>query len=278
MALKMKYIIASGWWSCEPEMDMRNTLLGDNEIRDVAFHGLWRDSIDYFTNAEEIIVVDSASPRKPENTKGETWLSMRTNFGHSTNHQGKYSGYTRSILISLMYAFSNDYDYWVFVEQDALLFGEDIIEKTIQASKKNVMYGSGKGTPQPIQQSFMIIKKEAIPSFIYNMDRIKPSDSVISPEWKFLFAVNKLAKFLPDSLLIWISSSSQNRYSRYIKNKVRSLVRVFDDFESMSLGYGRARPIDFSQNEFYFQHGDKAELEKYLTKLNTIISNKKNLN
>ena len=86
------------------------------------------------------------------------FLSLPLNAGHSTDHKGKYSGWMRSILLGLEYAYLSDTEYFVYVEQDALLYGDNIVEKCIDKMTKPYMFGSGLGTKQPLQQSFFIIR------------------------------------------------------------------------------------------------------------------------
>lgn len=263
----MKYLIASGWWSCATEDDQREKLLGDDTIRDVEFHKTWRKCIDRFANAEEIIIIDSASPRKPEELEGEKWLSMCKNFGHSTNHTGQFSGVARSMLLSMMYAYLNDYDYWVYIEQDALIYGEDIIERCIGETKKGVAFGCGRGTPQEIQQSLMIFHRSKIIDFISNYIAIQEKDKIISPEWKFLLSQNSMAKVLPVSMLKWLTRSSRYEAINRIRSIAIKYLRLFDQFNVLSIGFGRVRPIDFSDSHFYFQHGSSDELSIFMEKI-----------
>lgn len=265
----MRYIIASGWWSCPPEEDKRDVLFGDDSIRDNEFHKLWRKCINKYTNPQEIIIVDSAAPLKPNIPSDEKWLEMSLNFGHATNHIGNYSGYTRAIFISMMYSYANDYDYWVYIEQDALIYGEKIIEKTISRNpQKKIFYGSGKGTPQQIQQSFMIFHKDEIIPFINSYSKIKLSDNTISPEWKFLFAANSLARLLPSWLLKILANHIKFKPIDIGRRIFIKFLRLFDQFGHLPFGYGRIRPINFDDNFFYFQHGGKVELDLFLTKMN----------
>merc|ERR1712000_633426 len=184
----------------------------------------------------EIIVIDSASPRKPRNIDGEKWLSMSENFGHSTRHIGKYSGVARSIILSMMYAYLNDFDYWVYIEQDALIYGDNIIEKSIDQSRKGVILGCGRGTPQEIQQSLMIFRTDEILNFIGNYLAIGVDDSVISPEWKFVFAQNSLARRLPTAVLKWLTLSSRYGWVTSARRLTIKFLRKFDQFDTFDFG------------------------------------------
>lgn len=263
----MKYLIASGWWSCQENEDTRDNLIGDSQIRDITFHDIWRKSIDTFTSPSEIMVIDSASPNQPVNIMGEKWIQMQKNFGHSTNHIGEHSGYTRAIFVSMMYAYANDFDYWVYIEQDAVIYGENFIENTIASSHKGIIYGSGDGTPQQIQQSLMVFKKNEIPRFIYNYSKINYSDRQISPEWKFLFAANSLAILMPNVILKMLATETNNKIFSRLKTIITKFTRLFDQFDVLPYGFGRKRPINFSAKNFYFQHGSKDEINYFLEKL-----------
>ncbi len=265
----MKYLIASGWWSCRKEDDQREALLGDDDIRGTEFHTLWRHCIDTFTKSAGIMVVDSASPLKPTTVKaGEQWVEMDRNFGHATRCEGDYSGYTRAIFVSMMFAFANDFDYWVYIEQDALIFGEKFVENTLNsAPNARIFYGSGKGTPQQIQQSFMIFHRDEIIPFISNYRRIRLSDREMSPEWKFLFAANKLARHLPDAVLSFLASNRPMGPGEWVRRGCVRVLRKFDDFALIPFGYGRSRPIDFSDKNYYFQHGSMDELAEFKARL-----------
>lgn len=264
----MKYLIASGWWSCPPDEDSREALLGSDEIRDAEFHKIWRHCIDRFCDYDEILVVDSASPLKPEIPADEKWIEMAQNFGHSTSHSGKYSGYSRAIFISMMYAYANDFDYWVYIEQDVLISGDQIIQKAIESTPHSIIYGSGEGTPQQIQQSFMVFHRNTIIPFLRNYQAIQLTDKELSPEWKFLFAANRLAKYLPSSWLKSVANDRENFYLEKLRRATVKFIRLFDRFGLLPFGYGRARPIDFNQSHFYFQHGSSEELDQFLSKVN----------
>lgn len=260
----MKYIIATGWWSTEEKLDSRQDLKGSQEIRGIEFHYFWNELIESFSSCSEIVVVDSASPLLPQKKANETWIHLRKNFGHSTNHGTKFCGVSRSFLMSLMYAYANNYDYWVYIEQDALIYGNGIIERAIQSCKSGIIWGDGKGTPQPIQQSFMIFQKDRILDFINNYQRINAPDSRISPEWKFLFSANRFTKHLPTQILIYLATKSNSKIGKKLKKIFRTATFLFNDFDLLPFGYGRQRPINFGDEHFYFQHGSKEELQKFL--------------
>jgi len=256
---KMTYIITSGWWSTENDINDRAIKSGDSNIRSRDFHTLWHKAIEHFTTAKKVYIIDSDAPVKPKlNLENEVLISLLENAGHSTQHKGKLCGVSRAHLLGMSLAMVNEVDYWVYVEQDALIYGNNIVEKAIAEMKGSYMFGAGWGTPQPMQQSFMIMKTEAIPNFIKHFNNIKSIDNKISPETKFAIACSPILRCLPERLFKEIHQEN-------FKNKiVWKLFKLFQGFDDLPFGYGRARPIDFSDAYFYFQHGDKKELEHYM--------------
>lgn len=256
-------MIASGWWSCPSSEDTRDRLIGSDSIRDIAFHQQWNQAIRRYSNPEEIVIIDSNSPQKPDKVEEELWISLRKNFGHGTNHKTLFCGYTRSWMMSMIYCFANDYDYWVFIEQDALIFGDGIVEETIKKSEFGVFLGDGKGTPQPIQQSMMVFHKNQIIPFLNNYFDLQAKDSEIPPEWKFVFCLNRFAKWLPTTFLKWLVFRSDVALIRKLKKLLLRVIQLFNQFDKLPYGYGRTRPINFKDRYFYFQHGTEDELIEF---------------
>ena len=252
---KYKYIIHTGWW-CEDgdNSTNRKKYFGDELQRKKEFHNLWYKSICAFTDPDKIIMIDSASPVKPdlhtEDNRIE-FLSLPFNAGHSTILKGvKLAGVSRSYMLGAFYAFLSDIEYYVYVEQDVLLYGEGIIEKCIDAMNCPYMFGDGNGTPQALQQSLFIIRKDGIIPFINNYLNIKSPDDETSPETKFALATNQLLKIFPKRVI-----NSQTGIK---------LFKTLSKFQNMPIGYGRCRPINFNDGHFYFQHGSKDEINSYL--------------
>ncbi|MCE7536795.1 hypothetical protein [Aliivibrio fischeri] len=265
--MKIKYIISSGWWCNGDDEDTREKLLGDDLIREKDFFSNWFEAINLFTNPEKIIVVDSNSPVKPDLSVADDrveFISLDENAGHSTNHTGQYCGYTRAIFAGMGYAISCNVDYWVYVEQDALLYGDNIVENAISEMQGDFLFGSGEGTPQVLQQSLIIMKTAFLPTFIKNYTDINYTDNQISPELKFALSCSPYYKIISKVMFIKTKIKSidkfimrlSNFYFKYLINK-----------NSFNFGYGRARPIDFDEQFFYFQHGDKNELNMYAEKM-----------
>ncbi|UNH23493.1 hypothetical protein [Moellerella wisconsensis] len=245
----MKYVIYSGWW-CDnnTHTDNRDSYIGDDAIRDKQFHKKWFSCIEKYTSPEKILIIDSASPIKPDlaNDNRIEFLSLTENFGHSTNHIGHMCGVTRAHLMGIYYAFLCDLDYCVYIEQDALIKGNFIVEEAISKMNKPYMFGSGKGTPYATQQSFFIIRKDGYMPFINRMSNFSSSCNEIAPENKFAIASSSLLSRLPEFIF-----------------RIRGIGRILSywpSFNKVPFGYGRTRPINFNDEHLYFQHGSSEEI------------------
>lgn len=256
--MSFNYVIGSGWWSKDNEgFSKERKKLGDDFIRSPEFHHLWYESISRYTTPNKIIIVDSASPQKPPlNLKDGRieFISLDKNYGHATNCIGKFGGWLRSCLLGVAYAWMCDADYFVYVEQDVLLYGEGIIEHAISRMNHSFMFGRfGQGlrtkTPQPLQQSFFIIKKPAYLEFMQRMEQIRGTDQEIFPEIKF---TQIRYNWLPKALI----------YTRF--GKLWRILTADLWYDWLPYGYGRERPLNWNDPFFYFQHGTINEIQQYI--------------
>lgn len=256
------YLITTGWW-CGESGELRETCFGDEEIRGKDFFKSWYNAVTSFSKPKKILVVDSASPIKPELPDDDRIeiVSLDINAGHSTKHTGKLCGVTRAHIMGMQYALLCEVDYWVYIEQDALIYGVDIIEDSIKKMNKGIMFGCGRGTPQPMQQSFMIIHREKIPKFLWRLNKINAIDNKISPEMKFAIASSSVLSMLPE--FIFYENKSNSPLKRRLYRLVSSFLKLNLTFDVIPFGYGRKRPIDFNDSQFYFQHGLEEELDNY---------------
>ncbi|RIZ54460.1 hypothetical protein [Vibrio sp. PID23_8] len=253
----MSYVIISGWWCDNNEKtDQRNEYLGDEYIRGEDFHKLWYQAINKYTTPDKILIVDSASPVKPPIEKKDSRIeviSLNKNFGHSTNHIGDKCGVTRAHLAGLYYAYLCDVDYCVYIEQDALIYGENIIEEAINNMTGDYMFGDSGNTPHATQQSFFIIKRKGLLPFITRLSKMTSDCNEISPENKFAICTSRMLSALPEFVFKF--------------RGVGKLLSIITHFDKVPFGYGRSRPIDFNAKRFYFQHGSKSELDQYYDKV-----------
>ncbi|MBN7827515.1 hypothetical protein [Bowmanella dokdonensis] len=273
MSGKVKYIIGSGWWCDKPGTPISNTgrvLHGDDEIRSADFHQLWYKSICENSSPEKIVIVDSCSPVKPNLNEYDTrieFIQLNENAGHSTRHKGKYCGWMRSVLVGLSYAMNSDCEYFVYVEQDVLMKGKGLIESEIQHMTSRCLFGRQKGLVQPLQQSMFIVKKNWIETFLCRLYSIRAADNRISPERKFAIASSRLLSLMPE-FLFW--QPKLNHIVGKLTHRLQTAVlKLFRAFGTLRMGYGRERPIEFSDKYFYFQHGSREELTQYLDLSNT---------
>lgn len=254
-----RYVIGSGWWCADTDersINPERKLLGDDAIRGVAFFRIWLASIRRCTSPTAIVVIDSHSPVKPDpELRAEAaWVELPFNAKHSTNHVGQWSGWLRSVLLSGHYALNSDADYFVYVEQDCLLQGKGIIEHCIAHMTTGLMFGSGTGTPQPLQQSFFIIQRQRLARFLDNLVSLRMSDRDLSPEWKFVYA-----SWRP---LVLASNLGLLKYSGARHLALWIARRFF--YDQLPIGSGRTRPLPASPRYLYFQHGTSEEFAAYL--------------
>jgi len=262
---RQTYVIGSGWW-CTDDEEKENPhrkINGTDAIREAEFFRLWLSAIDLCADPQRVVVVDSHAPLKPDTDlcSRVDWVELPFNARHATAHLGRWSGWTRSVMVSAQYALASDVDYFVYVEQDCLVSGAGAIEQCIAAMNGKYMFGDGAGTPQPIQQSFFLLRKDGISEFLNNIARIRRPDSEVTPEWKFCFATKR-----------WLSSLAN--ISPWI---ARSVFRVFfpdgrGAFDKVPFGYGRSRPVNMNKKFFYFQHGTAEEIDAYKASVRMIES------
>ncbi len=251
----MSYVLGTGWWCAAPDGGGDRPLAkGDEMIRGVDFHRLWYAAVDRFTRPDKIVVVDSASPVPPPLSPSDSrieYLRLDHNAGHSSVHTGRYSGWTRSVLLGLQYANLCEADYFVYVEQDALVFGDGLVEAAIAEMRRPFMFGHPGDTPQPLQQSFFVIRRDGFETFLHRYAAVRSPDRLVAPEKKFAVATSPVLGSLPEILL-------------YTRSPLASpLSRLLGRYDLLPFGHGRNRPLDFSAERFYFQHGSADEIRRY---------------
>jgi hypothetical protein len=257
-----EYMIGTGWWCGEQEPPTEGRKYqGSDMIRGAQFHHLWSASIDHWTRPSAVLLIDSASKQKPPITNPKYQvLSLTHNPGHAVAHSGQYSGWTASAIHSIEFALSNNAEYLVYVEQDALLFGEQIVDLCISRMRKPLMFGSGIGTPQPLQQSFFIVRNDGMRPFLAGLHSISKTDRVICPEWKFALAsIGAHGKI--------VESAVSRNFSRRVLSKLFGTLIQSLGYDLLPVGFGRSRPVNFNEDHFYFQHGSLQELTEYIRKL-----------
>jgi len=253
-------LVTSGWFATDEARSY--VTAGDELIRGVGFRPLWWKSVDTFIKPQHVFIVDSASPVKPDDAACTStpfqYTELLINPGHSQNGKTHYCGAMAAIIMGLEFALHNDVEMFLYVEQDALVFGDAIVEKTKNAlRRKDLVFGSG---ALDIQQSFFAANKKGIRRFLSALHAINYSDKQVAPEHKFMFAASR---FLP-SPLIKLAEFTEIEKMRVAGLRLFSLVcGLTKNYAFLPFGYGRKRPINFGDDVFYFQHGSADELARY---------------
>ncbi len=254
-------LVTSGWYA-SPEARSYVTA-GDEFIRGTAFRPLWWRSLDSFVKPQHVFVVDSASPIKPGDAALTTTpvqhVELLINPGHSQNGKTHYCGAMAAIIMGLEFALHNDVDMMLYIEQDALVFGDAVVEKTKTAlRRKDLVFGASGSFD--VQQSFFGANKRGIRRFLSALHAINYSDKQVAPEHKFMFAASRgvpapvmqLAEYTPIAKL-------RGAGLRLFE----MLCKLGSNYALLPFGYGRERPINFNDDVFYFQHGSADELTQY---------------
>jgi len=238
----VKIVVGSGWWCDTSQHDWA---IGSGATRSPNFFDLWYRQVLGCLQPNRIVVTDSASPIKPNISACDRvqWIELDKNYGHANDLRTgrintKYCGFTRSIINGAMYALCCDVDYYVYVEQDCLLFGEDFLKEAVAGSIHDILLGpptqngrglEGKVAAPMLQQSLVIVRRSGLERFLISLLSSPASDGEVSPE-----------------------ETMRTRLS---------------PFGFLQLPYGRSRPIDFDRSHFYAQHLDDEELAYFLTRI-----------
>jgi hypothetical protein len=255
-------LVISGWYASDAPRSYRTA--GDDVIRGVAFRELWWRSVDTFIKPEQVFIVDSASPVKPGDAAYTSTafrhLELLKNPGHAQDCPAHYCGYMASVILGLEYALHNDVDMVLYVEQDALMFGDSIVERTKHAlRRKDLVFGGG---ATQIEQSYFGATRKGIRRFLSALHAIGHSDRKIAPEHKFMFAGTRL---LPSPVLGLAVHTPIDRLRSAGVRLFSLICSLASGYEVLPFGYGRNRPINFDDEVFYFQHGSAAEISQYRT-------------
>ncbi len=254
-------LVTSGWYASE---DARTYVTwGDDAIRGTAFRPLWWRSLDTYLQPRHVFVVDSNAPVKPDDVACTQtpfqYVPLLINPGHGQNGKSHYCGAMAAIIMGLEFSLHNDVDMHLYVEQDALLYGGRLLEKTKLALRRSeLVFGEDVGGQ--IQHSFFAASKGGIRRFLQALHAITYTDREVAPEHKFMIAG---APLLPPSLA-GLAKYTTNQMLRRARHKLFTLAcRLAGRYSLLPFGYGRNRPINFNDEVFYFQHGSAQELANY---------------
>jgi hypothetical protein len=253
-------LVTSGWYASNSARSYHTQ--GDELIRGVGFRPLWWRSVDTFLKPEHVLIVDSAAPVKADDaaltaTPFER-LELLINPGHSQNCAHHYCGAMAAIILGLEFALHNDVEMMIYLEQDALVYGADIVDRIKGAlHRHDLVFGAG--SPE-IQQSLFAARKRAIRPFLSALHAIRFSDKQVSPEQKFMFAASR---FLPSWAILPAVHSDRPRIKGAGLKVFSILCALARNHAFLPFGYGRTRPINFQDEVFYFQHGTVDEVASY---------------
>ena len=255
--------VFTGWYCAGNPAALDYKPDGADENRGLALRALWWESINRFVAPSQVVVVDSNSPVSPpdrEHFGGRLeHIRLLRNPGHAQTTTYHYCGWTASVLVGLEYALANDLDHFLYIEQDALVFGERFLDRIKDLLRRHqFVFGSGLGTAWPLQQSVFAIRKDGFRSFLSRMHQIPATDRELSPELKFGVAAarSRLTRHALDRFVRLASPEWRLK-------SVRKTVKVFPEYGVLPFGYGRVRPIRFDDDCFYFQQGTAEELAAY---------------
>ena len=227
----MEYIVGSGWF-CGGWGYRYAHLRYDTFARTPEFFTLWHTLVDRYLAPEKILIVDAASPEPVPPCADKRLEVVRAvkNLGPFLDTKKYFCGATNAILTAASYALYNEADYFVYLEQDALISGQGIIEEAVRNMKKNrISFGEKRNSPDnpyPTEQSLIIVSQEFLPEFLFRVTSLcrKYSDKQMVPELKFYHLFK-------------------------------------DDVDYLPFGYGRDRPINWNERYLYVQHFAGDELD-----------------
>ena len=233
-----KVVVGSGWWCDEQPHEWA---IGSPATRSVEFFELWYRQVLRCLDPDRIVITDSASRIKPDGRSRPLlhWIELDRNYGQPNDIRTgriatKYSGFTRSVINGAMHALCCDADFYVYVEQDCLLSGEDFLTYAIGNTSADILLGppteNGKGLDGAVaapmlQQSVMVVHRAGLERFLVGLLGAPWTDGEVSPE--------------------------------------EIMKRRLMPFDFIRVPYGRSRPIDFARSHFYAQHLDDEELRRF---------------
>ncbi len=256
-------LVGTGWYASD--LARTYTAYGDDAIRGAGFRPLWWKSLDTYVKPQHVFIVDSASPVKPDDAACTSTdfrrVELLMNPGHSQNGRTHYCGAMAAIILGLEFALHNDVEMFLYVEQDALVFGDSIIEKTKNALRRNdLVFGAHGTNGLIIQHSYFAANKRGIRQFLSGLHAMNCSDRQMAPEHKFMFAASA---FFPELLTRAMSYDNPALIRRLCTRLFTRIMSMSRNYALLPFGYGRDRPINFNDDAFYFQQASADEIRQY---------------
>lgn len=254
-------LVISGWFAASKPRDYKT--FGDDEIRSDGFRPLWWRSVDHFLRPDHVLVIDSAAPVKVDDrlytSTDVRTLELLINPGHSQNTTHHYCGFMAGFIMGLEYALYSGVDYCVYLEQDALTFGKDLVARIEQQlCHQPILFGGQRG--DFVEQSIMVFDRRIMRRFLAQMHAVAGSDKNVAPELKCMIAATTLGRLPVGNLM---SYERHRLVRRFFEKLGIGLARWGGQYGTVPFGYGRQRPINFTDERFYFQHGTAQELQQY---------------
>lgn len=219
-----KYVIGSGWYCKDPNGTLGaihgHPQVGDPVIRSLRWHDVWKYFLFRYAAPAKVVIVDSASPYKPEPDSRIEWIELDENYQYS--NKTRYNGWLRGFMLGAWYAWNCNANF-IYVEQDCLVIGKGwtkVMEKA--AAGSHPLFG--KRYRSPIQQSLVYLPYKEIPKFLYLLT-------------------------LPKNPM-----TCEVRFHNTSKGKPAI------PYKMIPFGVGRARPINWKAKHFYAQHWSREEL------------------
>ena len=233
-----KIIVGTGWWCSDEDSPWR---IGTARAKQVDFFEIWHKQVRNCLSPDRIVIVDSASPIKCPTTVGQSdivVIPLDRNYGHANDIRiGKinthFCGFTRSVMMTAMYALSCDADIFVYIEQDCLIFGKNFLSAALNGISEDIILGHptqggrglhGRAAAPMLQQSLMIVRRNGLPRFIDGIASAPWTDGEKSPE-------ETMRLRLPPHGLLAVSC-------------------------------GKSRPVDFTLKNFYVTAFSDEELDQ----------------
>lgn len=235
----MKTIVGTGWWAPD---DLSQTTLTRHE----RMFPMWYHFVRKYIDPDRIVVVNSANRRKPDFSayEGVEVINLDRNYGTGNAIKNgtirtKYNGWTRSCYLSCCYALACDAEQFVYVEQDCLLRGADLLQEATHSSVYPVWLGPAPGKGY------------------------KPG----SKDLVQLAGFNQVSLIVArhDGLISLMKACVEGPYTDGERPaEVRLAENLGGRFNLIKIPFGRSRPLDLSAPVMYAQDWSREELTAFL--------------
>lgn len=235
----MKIIVGTGWWAPD---DLSQTTLTRHE----RIFPMWHHFVRKYIDPDGIVVINSANERKPDfNAYDDVEvINLDKNYGTGNAIRNgaiktKYNGWTRSCYLSCAYALACDADWFVYVEQDCLLRGPNLLQEATHSSIHPVWLGPvpGKGYKPGTTELVQLAGFHQV---------------------SLIIARN-------DGLISLMKACVEGPYTDGEKPaEVRLSENLGGKFNLIKIPFGRSRPLDLSAPVMYAQDWTREELKMFL--------------